>query len=91
MGEFMNHLLNFEPAPKPEPETLETPAEPVEVDMTDDEYERKAAKINSAYEAVYTFITSLNLAEGEHLDSCKYYASEIASNIYQGTSLISKR
>jgi len=45
-------------------------------------------KIETSYEAVYIFLTTLNFANGLNLDSCKYYAGMIAEKIYDGRAII---
>lgn len=90
IGELMFELVHFEPQPVPEPkpESVNT-VEPLNFDFKDDgTKEILSEKVNNIYEAVYVFLTSLSMADGVHLDSCKYYASQIASKIYEGSQII---
>ena len=94
LGEFLYELIDFEPAPKPEPEPEMLLAKTMEEELDEakekvqNEHDEKAVKFNNAYEAVYTFLTTLNVVNGEHLDSCKYYASEISSLVFRGSRMI---
>ena len=92
-GKFVMDLFFFAPAPRPTPqffnyEELIVDQEPMYLD--DGTKEALAHQIENSYEAVYIFLTSLNLADGITLDSCKYYASRVAEKIYDGKSIIQK-
>lgn len=90
-GKFVMDLFFFAPAIKPTPqfynfEELRVDQEPMYLD--DGTKEALAHQIENSYEAMYIFLTSLNLADGITLDSCKYYASRIAEKIYDGRAII---
>jgi len=50
--------------------------------------EELISKIDNSYEAMYVFFTTLNLAKGINLDSCKYYSSRMIEKIYDGRAII---
>lgn len=93
MGKFVTDLFFFKPAPRPQTEYLnfeefQVDAEPVYVD--DGTKEELTRSIENSYEAAYVFLTSLNLARGINLDSCKYYATRMIEKIYDGKSIIQR-
>jgi hypothetical protein len=92
-GKFVMDFFFFAPAVRPTPasfnyEELTLDQEPMYLD--DGTKEALTHRIENSYEAAYIFLTSLNLADGITLDSCKYYASRIAEKIYDGRAIIQK-
>ncbi len=92
-GSFIMTLFFFEPAQRPTPqffnfEELVLDEEPMYYD--DGTKVALSNQIENSYEAIYTFLTTLNFAEGVNLDSCKYYAGRVAEKIYDGKSIFQK-
>ena len=107
MGAFIELLFNIKPAPEPEPEPEPEPLtlsdfmqpetsgpvshhdpEEFEDDGTKD---RLGMKINNFYEGLYMFLTTMDMVEGVQLDSCKYYAGELSSSMYEGIHIIGNK